>query len=209
MGTPGAWCSISGYHCKKSIGQYDELDTSKRHCWQASGELRLAFLIIFSKISYLGLYVVETRRRDNAEANEEHVGLRVAEWAQAVVVLLTGCVPESQADGLVVDHDARRVVVEDGRDVLAREGVGGVGDEQARLADGTVAGDDAFQRLRGWSGHVGWCVRVDGRRSVMMSRSCVERYYAVRSLGGAVVGGAMRALQCRPGWWWYGIALSR
>lgn len=104
--------------------------------------------------SYLSLNVVETGRRNNAEANEEDIGLRVAERTQAVVIFLTRSVPQSQADGLVVDHDARRVVVEDGRDVLAREGVGRVGDEQTCLADGTVTGDDAFQRLGRWSSHL-------------------------------------------------------
>jgi len=98
--------------------------------------------------------------------------LRVAERAQAVVVLLTGGIPKSQADGLVVDHDTRRVVVEDGRDILAREGVGGVGDEQTCLADGTVAGDDALQRLGSWSSHVCCCdMRVGGWRC----RSVVRR----------------------------------
>lgn len=135
-----------------------------RSCCRALLLDRPACLVPSSGQSHLGLDVVETRRRNNAEANEEDVGLRVAEWAQAVVVLLTGGIPESQADGLVVDHDARRVVVEDGRDVLAREGVGGVGDEQTCLADGTVAGDDTLQRLGSWSGH-GCCdVRAGGRR---------------------------------------------
>lgn len=117
-------------------------------------------ILSFFQYPYLGLDVVETRRRNNAEANEEHVGLRVAERAQAVVILLTGSIPKSQADRLVVHHDASRVVVEDGRDVFAWECIGGVGDEQTGLADGTVTGDDAFQRLRGGSGHVGWYVRL-------------------------------------------------
>lgn len=117
--------------------------------------------------SYLSLDVVETRRRNNAEANEENVGLRVAERTQAVVIFLTSSVPQSQADGLVVDHDARRVVVEDGRDVLAGEGVGGVGDEQTCLADGTITGDDAFERLGRWSSHlvcVVLCMKGSGWR---------------------------------------------
>jgi len=92
--------------------------------------------------------------------------LRVAERAQAVVVFLTGGIPKSQADRLVVNHDTRRVVVENGRDVLAREGVGGVGDEQTCLADGTVAGDDALQRLGSWSSHVCCLCQCEGRRRV-------------------------------------------
>ena len=131
-------------------------------CCRAFVPNRPAYLVPSSGESHLGLDVVETRRRNNAEANEEDVGLRIAERAQAVVVLLTGGIPESQADGLVVDHDTRGVVVEDGRDVLAREGVGGVGDEQTCLADGTVTGDNALQRLSSWRGHVCCDVRVGG-----------------------------------------------
>lgn len=115
---------------------------------------------------YLGLNVVKTRRRNDTEADQENVRLGVAERAQAIVVLLTGGIPETQADGLVVDHDAGGVVVEDGGDVLAGESVGGVGDEQAGLADGTVAGDDAFERLRGGGGHCcgwWWCGAEGGR----------------------------------------------
>jgi len=54
-----------------------------------------------------------------------------------VVVLLAGCVPETQVDGLVVHHQVDRVVAKHRRD--AREGVGGVGDEQQRLAHGSLA----------------------------------------------------------------------
>ena len=65
----------------------------------------------------LGLDVVEGRGRDDAEADEEDVGLRVGERAQAVVVLLAGRVPQPERDGLAVDHDAGGVVVEAERDV--------------------------------------------------------------------------------------------
>lgn len=144
---------------------------------------------LIPKKSYLGLNVVKTRRRNNAEANEENVGLRVAERAQAVVVLLTRGIPKTQADGLVVDHDARRVVVEHGRDVLAGEGVGGVGDEQTGLADGTVAGDDALQRLRSWGGHcrrggrVCVFVFVAGRSRARDTALSLGVCYAMRSPG--------------------------
>ena len=127
--------------------------------------------------------------------------MRVAERAQTVVVLLTGGVPESQADGLVVDHDTRRVVVEDGRDVLAREGVGGVGDEQTCLADSTVTGDNALQRLSSWRGHVCCGVRVGGLE-VSLGRE--EGYYAVRSQGGDdEVGGDVQSDPVPAGMGWY------
>ena len=62
--------------------------------------------------SYLGLDVVERGRADDGEADEEDVGLGVRERAQPVVILLAGRVPQAQADGLAVYHDASRVVVE-------------------------------------------------------------------------------------------------
>lgn len=40
-------------------------------------------------------------------------------------------------------HDGHGIVVEDGWDILRRKLVGGVGDEEAGLADGTVADYDA------------------------------------------------------------------
>ena len=52
-----------------------------------------------------------------------------------------------RARGLAVHHDVGRVVVEDGRDVILREGVGGVRDEEAGLADGTIADDHALDVL--------------------------------------------------------------
>ena len=65
-------------------------------------------------------------------AKETHC-LRVGERSQTVVVLLTGCVPEPEVDGLAVDHDIGRVVVEHCRDVLPGKGVCGVADQEACL----------------------------------------------------------------------------
>merc|ERR1719471_48778 len=72
---------------------------------------------------------------DHAVADEEHVSLGVGQHSQAVVVLLSCCVPETQVDRHSVHDDVCVVVVEHCRDVLAREGVSGVGDEHA-LNDG-------------------------------------------------------------------------
>ena len=52
-----------------------------------------------------------------------------------------------RARGLAVHHDVGRVVVEDGRDVVLREGVGRVRDEEAGLADGAIADDHALHVL--------------------------------------------------------------
>ena len=48
-----------------------------------------------------------------------------------------------EADDLEVDlHDSDSIVVKDGGDILGGELVGGVRDQQARLADGTVTNDN-------------------------------------------------------------------
>lgn len=86
----------------------------------------------------------------DGKADEEDVGAGVAEGAETVVVLLPCGVPEPEADGLALDHDVGGVVVEDGGDVLGGEGVGGVGDEQAGLADGAVPNNDTLYGLHGW-----------------------------------------------------------
>ena len=67
----------------------------------------------------LGANVLEGRRVDDGEADEEDVRLRVGEGAKAVIVLLAGSVPEAEVDGLTIDHHVGRIVVEHGRDVLA------------------------------------------------------------------------------------------
>lgn len=104
----GAWWSISGYHwTSQSIG--GQLDR-----W---------------RISYLGADIVKRRRADDGKANEKDVGLGVGQRAKTLVILLTGGIPETQADGLAIDHDAGRVVVE-ARGALTS------GDEEARDACG-------------------------------------------------------------------------
>ena len=71
---------------------------------------------------------------------------------EAVVVLLARGVPQPQADGLAVDHDVGAVIVKDRRDVLARELVRRVGDQQTRLTDGAVAHHDALDILPAGAG---------------------------------------------------------
>lgn len=72
----------------------------------------------------LGLDVLERGGGDDREADKEDIGLGVGEGAEAVIVLLTGGIPETKVNRLAVDHDVGRVVVEDSGDVLAGEGVG-------------------------------------------------------------------------------------
>ena len=59
------------------------------------------------------------RRADDREADEEDVSLGVRERAETVVIFLTGSIPETQVDGLAIDHHVRAVVVKHSRDVLA------------------------------------------------------------------------------------------
>ena len=62
--------------------------------------------------AYLGLDVIEGRRADDGEADEEDVGLGVGQGPKPIIVLLACGIPEPQADGLPINHHAGRVVVE-------------------------------------------------------------------------------------------------
>lgn len=63
-------------------------------------------------VTHLGLDVVERRRADEGEADKEDVGLGVRERAQSVIILLSSSIPKTQAHGLAIDHNTRRVVIE-------------------------------------------------------------------------------------------------
>lgn len=95
----------------------------------------------------LGADVLKGGAVYQAEADEEDVRLRVGEWSQSVVVLLTGGIPETEVDRLSIDENVGRVVVEDRRNVLSGKGVGRVADQQAGLTDGSIAHDDALDCL--------------------------------------------------------------
>ena len=77
MGTPGAWCSISGYHY---VGQ--EI---------SEGDPRAVEGVVV--VPCLGFDVVKGGRADYGEADEEDVRLRVGEGPQSVVVFLTRGIP--------------------------------------------------------------------------------------------------------------------
>jgi hypothetical protein len=63
-------------------------------------------------IPYLCLHVVEGRGADDGETDEEDVCLRVRKGTETVVILLTSSIPETETDGLAINHDTGRVVVE-------------------------------------------------------------------------------------------------
>jgi len=97
----------------------------------------------------LRLDVFERRPTHDGEGNQEHVRLRVGQRTQAIVILLTGGIPQTQVHRLAVNlwlqtaisdacrqhgmartasyHDVGRVVVEHGGDVLAGKGIRSVG----------------------------------------------------------------------------------
>lgn len=86
--------------------------------------------------------VLEGRGVDDGEADEEDVGLGVRKGTESVVILLTGGIPKTKTDGLVVDHHVGTVVVKDGGHVLLGERVASVSNEQARLSDGSITNND-------------------------------------------------------------------
>lgn len=49
--------------------------------------------------------------------------MRVSEWPESVVFLLTGGIPESEIDHFSVDFDSGSIVIEDSGDVFGGESV--------------------------------------------------------------------------------------
>jgi len=97
----------------------------------------------------LGENIVERGGADDRETDQEDVRLGVGERTETIIILLSGGIPQAQADRLVVDHNVCGVIVENGWDVLAREGIGGVRDQETRLSDGSVTGNNALKRASG------------------------------------------------------------
>ena len=64
--------------------------------------------------------------------------MRIAQWPQPIVVLLTGRIEQAERVRLAADHHGHGIIIENGRNILARKFVGGVRDEQAGFTDGTA-----------------------------------------------------------------------
>lgn len=62
--------------------------------------------------THLGPDVLKTGRADEGEADQEDVGLGVGQWAESVVIFLTGGIPQPEGDGLAIHHYIGGVVVE-------------------------------------------------------------------------------------------------
>jgi len=66
----------------------------------------------------------------NRVGDQENIRVRVRERTQAIVIFLSGSIPEAERDRAAVHHDVGSVVVEHSRDVLVRKAVGSVADER-------------------------------------------------------------------------------
>src|SRR5690606_2571124 len=102
---------------------------------------------------------------DDGEAQEEDVRVSVRERAQAVEVLLAGRVPERQLERLTVRRQLNDEVVEYRRLVGLWHAVGGVAQEQARLAHSAVTHHHKLDLSRR---HLLLCYAV----VVVMMKSC-------------------------------------
>lgn len=78
----------------------------------------------------LGANILERRRTDDRIAQHEDISLRVAEWTETIVVLLSSGIPKSKVHGLSIDDHVGIVVVKHGGDVFLRESVCGERDQE-------------------------------------------------------------------------------
>ena len=104
-------------------------DQNERHARGVVGDLRPP----------LALDIIKTRKRRDGETDEEDISLGVRERTQAVVIFLSSGIPKPKVDGNPVHHYIGGVVVENRGNVLPREGIGCVTDEEARFTDGSVS----------------------------------------------------------------------
>lgn len=74
--------------------------------WVGEGELKP-----FVRLTCLFLDVLEGGGRYHRKANQKDVRLRVTQWPETVVILLTGGVKQAQSVWLAADHYCDRVVV--------------------------------------------------------------------------------------------------
>lgn len=61
---------------------------------------------------------------DDRKAYNKDIRLRIAKRTQAIVVFLSGCIPQAQAHRFGVNHHIGCVIVEDRWNVFARERIG-------------------------------------------------------------------------------------
>ena len=95
-------------------------------------------ILVSRNYGYLSSDILVGSLRDEREANEEHICIRVGQRSQSVVVLLSCSVPQTKVNRLSVYHDVSGVVIEYIGDVLTGECTSGVADQQTRLANRSV-----------------------------------------------------------------------
>lgn len=126
-----------GFHLSCTKGLRGRLVVSQIQLGADEDDGNVGCMVLDLRIP-LGFHVVKGWRADDREANEKDVGLRVRQGSQSVVILLSGGIPQTQADGPTIHHHARRVIIEDRRYIFAGESICCVGDEKTCFADGTV-----------------------------------------------------------------------
>jgi hypothetical protein len=62
--------------------------------------------------AYLCLYVLEARRAHEGEADDKDWGLRVGEWAETVIILLSCGIPQLKGNAPTIDNNVCGVVIE-------------------------------------------------------------------------------------------------
>jgi len=95
----------------------------------------------------LGPHVLKGGRIDQGETDEKYIRLGIGQRSQAIVILLTRRIPESQVNGLGIHHHIGRIVVENGGYILAGKGVGRIADQQAGLTHRSVAHNHTLDGL--------------------------------------------------------------
>ena len=144
MGTCGQWCRTSGYHLARTFSKLAGFTREKQIRNTSCKEFK-SHSQESTKLIYVLLLVSVCTHR-----------LRIWKWPQSVVVLLTRSVPQSQVDrpavylfwedfvisryfmvrwhqwqsNHITYHDIGGIVVEHGGDVVSREVIGCVADQQ-------------------------------------------------------------------------------
>jgi hypothetical protein len=108
----------------------------------------------------LGPQVFERGRVDDGIGQQKDVRLRIRKGSQTIVIFLSSGIPETQINGLAIDNNIGRVtknresrersvhlLVEYSGNVFPREGISGVGNQQAGLTDRSVSNDYALYGL--------------------------------------------------------------
>jgi hypothetical protein len=104
IGKPAQKCITSLIHCKSSFHRQHAIHIA-------------AITECKERITDLLLYVIQRIRRVDGEADEDDMGIGVAEGSETIIVFLAGRIPESELDVFAIDFDIGDVVLKDSRDI--------------------------------------------------------------------------------------------